>query len=124
MIQSFMVVSMFWWSGGQKKPIPFRRQRMEIDTLVPPSDDSLSLVPPPADDQYLADLLRVADNNLAVMKAENVVLSEQHDALEDKVNMFRRQVQIHYSSFQLELATGSVGIYGAFTCSFLAQPAP
>lgn len=80
-------------TGGQKKPIPFRRQRMEIDTLVPPSEDSLTSLVAPAEDQYLADLLRVADNNLAAMKAENAVLREQRDALEDKVNMFRKQVR-------------------------------
>lgn len=80
-------------TGGQKKPIPFRRQRMEIDTLVPPSEDSLTSLVAPVEDQYLADLLRVADNNLAAMKAENAVLREQRDALEDKVNMFRKQVR-------------------------------
>lgn len=66
---------------------------MEIDTLVPPSEDSLTSLVAPVEDQYLADLLRVADNNLAAMKAENAVLREQRDALEDKVNMFRKQVR-------------------------------
>lgn len=52
---------MFGLLGGRKKNIPFRRQRMQIDQLVPPSGVSAYPVPQP-EDPYIADLLQVADN--------------------------------------------------------------
>uniref|UniRef100_A0A8B9RA43 Centrosomal protein 135 n=1 Tax=Astyanax mexicanus TaxID=7994 RepID=A0A8B9RA43_ASTMX len=50
--------------GGKKRPIPFRRQRMQIDDLLPPS---LGPTPPAVaqpDDPYIADLLQVADDRI------------------------------------------------------------
>lgn len=49
------------FSGGKKRNIPFRRQRMQIDQPVPPSAVSAYPVPQP-EDPYIADLLQVADN--------------------------------------------------------------
>ena len=63
---------------------------MEIDTMVPPSDSVTSSRS--NDDQYVADLLRIADDNLSLLKNENNVLKEERDALEDKINLFRKQV--------------------------------
>ena len=45
-------------SGGRKKKIPFRRQRMEIDQAVPENAGFGFTVPPP-NDPYVADLLQV-----------------------------------------------------------------
>ena len=45
-------------SGGRKKTIPFRRERMELDCATPRSEASTSSVPCP-DDPYVADLLQV-----------------------------------------------------------------
>lgn len=47
-------------TGGKKRSIPFRRQRMQIDELVPPSSTSAYPVQQP-DDPYIADLLQLAD---------------------------------------------------------------
>ncbi|XP_007259577.3 centrosomal protein of 135 kDa isoform X1 [Astyanax mexicanus] len=50
--------------GGKKRPIPFRRQRMQIDDLLPPS---LGPTPPAVaqpDDPYITDLLQVADDRI------------------------------------------------------------
>lgn len=47
-------------TGGKKRSIPFRRQRMQIDELVPPSSKSAYPVSQP-DDPYVADLLQLAD---------------------------------------------------------------
>ncbi len=47
-------------TGGKKRSIPFRRQRMQIDELVPPSAISAYPVSQP-DDPYVADLLQLAD---------------------------------------------------------------
>lgn len=47
-------------TGGKKRSIPFRRQRMQIDDLIPPSSTSAYPVSQP-DDPYIADLLQLAD---------------------------------------------------------------
>ncbi|CAG10964.1 unnamed protein product, partial [Tetraodon nigroviridis] len=46
--------------GGKKHSIPFRRQRMQIDELIPPALTSAYPVSQP-DDPYVADLLQLAD---------------------------------------------------------------
>lgn len=48
-------------AGGKKHSIPFRRQRMQIDDLIPPSSGPTQPVAQP-DDPYIADLLQVADD--------------------------------------------------------------
>lgn len=47
-------------TGGKKRSIPFRRQRMQIEVLTPPSSTSAYPVSQP-DDPYIADLLQLAD---------------------------------------------------------------
>ena len=56
-----MKYTFFFFLGGKKRNIAFRRQRMQIDEPVPPSEISSYPVPQP-DDPYIADLLHVADN--------------------------------------------------------------
>ncbi|XP_056115870.1 centrosomal protein of 135 kDa [Rhinichthys klamathensis goyatoka] len=56
--------------GGKKRSIPFRRQRMQIDELLPPSG---GLIPPSLalpDDPYIADLLQVADDRIQELQKE------------------------------------------------------
>lgn len=48
------------FTGGKKRSIPFRRQRMQIDELIPSSSSSAYPVSQP-DDPYIADLLLLAD---------------------------------------------------------------
>ncbi|KAK3100318.1 hypothetical protein FSP39_018085 [Pinctada imbricata] len=57
--------------GGKKKSIPFRRQRMEIDTAVPPFEGPSRISVPPPDDPYVADLLQVADSRIAELEVES-----------------------------------------------------
>uniref|UniRef100_A0A3P8PZK1 Centrosomal protein 135 n=1 Tax=Astatotilapia calliptera TaxID=8154 RepID=A0A3P8PZK1_ASTCA len=57
--------------GGKKRSIPFRRQRMQIDELVPPSSTSAYPVQQP-DDPYIADLLQLADGRIQELQ-EGVV---------------------------------------------------
>lgn len=52
-------------TGGKKRSIPFRRQRMQIDELVPPSSTSAYPVQQP-DDPYIADLLQLADGRFVL----------------------------------------------------------
>ncbi|KAM3619121.1 uncharacterized protein V6R79_003302 [Siganus canaliculatus] len=49
--------------GGKKRSIPFRRQRMQIDELIPASSTAAYPVSQP-DDPYVADLLQLADGRI------------------------------------------------------------
>ncbi|KAM3875853.1 centrosomal protein of 135 kDa [Diretmus argenteus] len=55
--------------GGKKRSIPFRRQRMQIDELIPPSATS-SYPVSQADDPYIADLLQLADGRIQELQED------------------------------------------------------
>ncbi|NXU38695.1 CP135 protein, partial [Drymodes brunneopygia] len=79
--------------GGRKKSIPFRRQRMQIDQLVPPSGVSAYPVPQP-EDPYIADLLQVADNRIQELQSEVTELQEKLESSESGMKSYSKQVQI------------------------------
>ncbi|XP_061743919.1 centrosomal protein of 135 kDa-like isoform X2 [Nerophis ophidion] len=55
--------------GGRKRSIPFRRQRMQTDELIPPPTTSAYPVSQP-DDPYIADLLQLADKRILDLEEE------------------------------------------------------
>ncbi|KAM6962785.1 centrosomal protein of 135 kDa [Aplochiton taeniatus] len=59
--------------GGKKRSIPFRRQRMQIDELIPLSTGPTQPVDQ-TDDPYIADLLLVADERIQELQQEIVKL--------------------------------------------------
>ena len=67
---------------------------MDVDCALPPAD---SLSPPTyqADDLYLADLLKVADDNIARLRKEVQVAVDDRVGLEAKVDNMRKQVYIY-----------------------------
>ncbi|XP_032916518.1 centrosomal protein of 135 kDa isoform X2 [Catharus ustulatus] len=79
--------------GGKKKSIPFRRQRMQIDQLVPPSGVSAYPVPQP-EDPYIADLLQVADNRIQELQSEVRELQEKLETSERGIKNYSKQVEI------------------------------
>ncbi|KAL3880001.1 hypothetical protein ACJMK2_032273 [Sinanodonta woodiana] len=87
--------------GGRKKTIPFRRQRMEIDSTVEPADypswPKLNL----ADDPYVADLLQVADSRIAELESLVENLRSETEIADRKLIGFRQQVareeQVEYN---------------------------
>lgn len=79
--------------GGKKKNIPFRRQRMEIDCLLPLSVTPAGARAPAGDDLYIADLLKVADENIARLREEARVGSEDRISLQTRVDSLRKQVR-------------------------------
>ncbi|NWV09340.1 CP135 protein, partial [Ptilonorhynchus violaceus] len=79
--------------GGRKKSIPFRRQRMQIDQLVPPSGVSAYPVPQP-EDPYIADLLQVADNRIQELQSELTELQEKLETSECGMKNYSKQVEI------------------------------
>uniref|UniRef100_A0A4W4GW01 Centrosomal protein of 135 kDa n=1 Tax=Electrophorus electricus TaxID=8005 RepID=A0A4W4GW01_ELEEL len=60
--------------GGKKRPIPFRRQRMQIDELLPPSHGPAPPAVSQPDDPYIADLLQVADDRIQELQQEVTAL--------------------------------------------------
>uniref|UniRef100_A0A8C0UWK0 Centrosomal protein 135 n=1 Tax=Cyanistes caeruleus TaxID=156563 RepID=A0A8C0UWK0_CYACU len=79
--------------GGRRKSIPFRRQRMQIDHLVPPSGVSAYPVPQP-EDPYIADLLQVADNRIQELQSEVTELQEKLEASESGIKNYSKQVEM------------------------------
>jgi len=81
-------------TGGRKKNIPFRRQRMEIDCILPSPEtapaDSLTA---PSADPYVADLLKVADDSIARLREEARNLTDDKLGLEAKMSNLRKQVR-------------------------------
>ncbi|XP_053463129.1 centrosomal protein of 135 kDa [Nycticebus coucang] len=79
--------------GGKKRSIAFRRQRMQIDEPVPPSEVSSYPVPQP-DDPYIADLLQVADNRIQELQQEVHQLQEKLAAMENGVLDYSKQIEL------------------------------
>uniref|UniRef100_A0A673SZQ8 Centrosomal protein 135 n=1 Tax=Suricata suricatta TaxID=37032 RepID=A0A673SZQ8_SURSU len=77
--------------GGKKRSIAFRRQRMQIDEQVPPSEVSSYPVPQP-DDPYIADLLQVADNRIQELQEEVHQLKEKLAVMESELRDYNQQV--------------------------------
>ncbi|XP_042534109.1 centrosomal protein of 135 kDa isoform X1 [Dipodomys spectabilis] len=79
--------------GGKKRSIAFRRQRMQIDEPVPPSEISSYPVPQP-DDPYIADLLEVADNRIQELQQEVQQLQNKLAVMESGVKDYGKQIEL------------------------------
>ncbi|XP_013374010.1 PREDICTED: centrosomal protein of 135 kDa isoform X2 [Chinchilla lanigera] len=79
--------------GGKKRSIAFRRQRMQIDEPVPPSEVSSYPVPQP-EDPYIADLLQVADNRIQELQQEVHQLQEKLTVMESGVRDYSKQIEL------------------------------
>ena len=86
--------------GGRKKQVPFRRQRMEIDTLLPEKKESSATgsAPPPSQklpepDPYIADLLKVADERIAGLQKQLSEGEKKNRRLQDNISELRKQVK-------------------------------
>ncbi|XP_058612187.1 centrosomal protein of 135 kDa isoform X2 [Onychostoma macrolepis] len=79
--------------GGKKRSIPFRRQRMQIDELLPPSSGPFPSSVAQPDDPYIADLLQVADDRIQELQKEVAQL---------KLDMERAQAGIKHLNTQVE----------------------
>uniref|UniRef100_A0A8C9V5G9 Centrosomal protein 135 n=1 Tax=Scleropages formosus TaxID=113540 RepID=A0A8C9V5G9_SCLFO len=69
--------------GGKKRTIPFRRQRMQIDELLPPSSGPSAVVSQP-DDPYIADLLQVADDRIHELQQDLTRLKLELDRVAER----------------------------------------
>ena len=82
--------------GGKKKHIPFRRQRMEIDSVLPEAvlGESRRGVAPavPMPDPYVADLLHVADDRMAELQEAVKAGEKEKERLQESLESLRKQV--------------------------------
>nr|XP_061834123.1 centrosomal protein of 135 kDa-like isoform X1 [Nerophis lumbriciformis]XP_061834124.1 centrosomal protein of 135 kDa-like isoform X1 [Nerophis lumbriciformis] len=71
--------------GGKKRSIPFRRQRMQTEELIPPPTTSAYPVSQP-DDPYIADLLQLADKRILDLEEEvtkiQYALEQSHECIQ------------------------------------------
>lgn len=81
--------------GGKKKSIPFRRQRMEIDTAVPEFDGPSKPLMLSSDDPYVADLLQVADTRIQELERQLGIFGDEKEVIDRKLKNFRQQVGGH-----------------------------
>ncbi|XP_067272949.1 centrosomal protein of 135 kDa isoform X2 [Pseudorasbora parva] len=79
--------------GGKKRSIPFRRQRMQIDELLPSSSGPIPPSVAQPDDPYIADLLQVADDRIQELQKEVAQL---------KLDLERAQAGIKHLNTQVE----------------------
>lgn len=81
--------------GGRKKNIPFRRQRMDIESTLPHSDFSASFANDSRvkqDDPYVVDLLTVADNQMEILKQDINKLKSDNSRLDKQSRIYKKQV--------------------------------
>ncbi|XP_040896794.1 centrosomal protein of 135 kDa isoform X1 [Toxotes jaculatrix] len=78
--------------GGKKRSIPFRRQRMQIDELIPPSSTSAYPVSQP-DDPYIADLLQLADGRIHELQEEIIKVKLDLENAQEYIKHLNTQVE-------------------------------
>lgn len=82
--------------GGRRKNIPFRRQRMDLEsTLEPSSQTSISgeSVSSQPNDPYVADLLSIADKRVEELKQRVADNESEKENLEKRNKGLRKQVE-------------------------------
>lgn len=80
--------------GGRKKHIPFRRQRMDVDALLPESSSKPGKPSPslPSPEPYVADLVKVADDKISSLTERVAELEREKKELLESVHDQRKQV--------------------------------
>ncbi|XP_041790980.1 centrosomal protein of 135 kDa isoform X2 [Chelmon rostratus] len=77
--------------GGKKRSIPFRRQRMQIDELIPPSSTSAYPVSQP-DDPYVADLLQLTDGRIQDLQEDVIKVNLDLENAQECIKHLNTQV--------------------------------
>ncbi|XP_070688604.1 centrosomal protein of 135 kDa isoform X2 [Pempheris klunzingeri] len=91
--------------GGKKRSIPFRRQRMQIDELIPPSSASAYPVLQP-DDPYIADLLQLADGR--IHELQEVIIKVKLDLENAQEYIKHLNTQVDERNKEIERLNGSL----------------
>jgi hypothetical protein len=82
--------------GGNKQPISFRRQRLEIDCMLPEPTSLNSLqhrqFTDNSADPYMIDMIKLADERIEQLQAEYDSCKQAKEILETKVFNYKNQV--------------------------------
>ena len=84
--------------SGNKQILPFRRQRLDIDCMLPPSSGkhSAKCVTAAAavscTDPYMIDMIKLADERIEQLQSELDVFKQNAEILDTKVSNYKSQV--------------------------------
>ncbi len=78
--------------SGAKQSISFRRQRLDIDCMLPPAAAQPGARVPRADDPYTIDMIKLADERLGQLQMELDECRQTKEILESKLANFKVQV--------------------------------
>ena len=81
--------------GGKRKHIPFRRQRMDIDSTVPKGAPTTQKPPRKitTPDPYVVDLLQVADQRMADLQGLLEAGQKERKTMEQSISSMRKQIE-------------------------------
>ncbi|XP_019854907.1 PREDICTED: centrosomal protein of 135 kDa-like isoform X2 [Amphimedon queenslandica] len=80
--------------GGRKKTLPYRRQRMEMDSVLTPSSSKGKLLPVlPEPDPQVVDLLKMAEEKMIEMQRSLDSIGKEKKEMKDSIKDLRRQVE-------------------------------
>ncbi|CAF4383321.1 unnamed protein product, partial [Rotaria sp. Silwood2] len=82
--------------GGNKHTIPFRRQRLDIDEMLPESSSSQRTIAqqlPYVDDPYIIDIVKVTEDRVAELELELQQQKKYTDEVETKMANLKYQVE-------------------------------
>ncbi len=84
--------------NGNKQAISFRRQRLDIDCMLPPamsaigSNHAISKAIETANDPYMIDMLKLADERISKLQGDLDSFKQTNEILESKVASYKTQV--------------------------------
>ena len=82
--------------GGRKKTLPYRRQRMEMDSVLNPSSSSKGKLLPvlPEPDPQVIDLLKMTEEKMIEMQRSLDSIGKEKKEMKDSIKDLKRQVRI------------------------------
>ena len=78
--------------GGNKHTIPFRRQRLDIDEMLPESSEQRTQLPY-VNDPYIIDIVKVTEDRVAELELELQQQKKYADEIETKLANLKYQVR-------------------------------
>uniref|UniRef100_S4RJ48 Centrosomal protein 135 n=1 Tax=Petromyzon marinus TaxID=7757 RepID=S4RJ48_PETMA len=104
--------------GGKQRSIPFHRQRMQIDEMVPPSVLSAPPVAQPHD-PYVVDIVQLTSTRLEEQEREVQRLKDELERSELGLKTLRKQRSLQQSENKLRLCVGVQ--HGLVMCKWVAN---
>jgi hypothetical protein len=109
------------FQAGNKQTISFRRQRLDIDCMLPASSiqphASTSSLNANLDDPYLIDMIKLADERITQIQTELDEYKQSKEILENKLSSFKNQV----SNFIYSITKNRIGLCVNNNCLFKSK---